>query len=158
MSCCACSCRKHSGYELSQWETTLHCNVVFISWAHAQNDPCSWTVVWRYLCRCFFCVTAHLWTCSLFHWINDIHSCRDPTWYVSYISLWRHQSVARLAISLSFFHDSRQFPDQIRPDQWVCGPMKNCCSFIDRPYAGPMTIFQWLIYQTKNFHSYCKLM
>ena len=31
----------HSGYGLSQWETTLHCNVVSIDWAHNQNEPCT---------------------------------------------------------------------------------------------------------------------
>ena len=63
-------CRDHSGYGLSQWETTLHCNVFYwlspypewslgmgsanerhsyivtlslIGWAHTQNDPFSAT-------------------------------------------------------------------------------------------------------------------
>ena len=32
--------RDHSGYGLSQWEKTLHCNAVsHIGWAHTQNDP-----------------------------------------------------------------------------------------------------------------------
>ena len=46
--------RDKSGYGLSQWEMTSHCNIVshwlspspeyetsFIGWAHIQNDPCS---------------------------------------------------------------------------------------------------------------------
>ena len=32
--------RDHSGYGLSQWETTLHCNALsHIGWAHTPNDP-----------------------------------------------------------------------------------------------------------------------
>ena len=35
------NCADNFGYGLRQCETTFHCNVVFIGWAHTQNDPCS---------------------------------------------------------------------------------------------------------------------
>ena len=75
---CACGFRDHSEYELSQWETTLHCNVV----SHWLSPFPEWSLglLFVVLLLCFVSICFYPYPSGLHHWSNHHHTIILTHW------------------------------------------------------------------------------
>ena len=107
-------CRDRLGYGLSQWETTLQCNVVSIGWAHIQNNTCFWenesmTVAW------LFHGPTH--TTVLDYRIASWACIKDGPWGTCTCSI--HNVTVHTIPKVAMFRDADGKPDTLWSDHVI---------------------------------------